>query len=86
MPTKRYLVILLGPRDRFLGVYGAYDEEDKADEAAESLHELCLANAEGRLPLKERLKLAPYYFAQAGLVHEPRVVDICTEARGPRSS
>lgn len=67
------VVILLGERDEYLS-YLKFDSEMEVNDFIESIEDLMLANIENKLTLKERLKLAPYYFPLAGRVQGFEVV------------
>jgi len=59
------IVLLLGEDDEYLD-FRVFKTEEAADKFWEDHMPLIMANTERKLPLKERLKLAPEYFAFAG--------------------
>ena len=69
------LIIFLGKNDEYLG-YKKFALQYKADLFIDKLEPLMLANIERKLPLKERLQLAPEYFLFAGLCTCIDVIDL----------
>lgn len=70
----QYILILLGLDEEYLG-YKIFPNEDSLDKFVESIEDLIMANIEGKLPLKQRLSLAPEYFLYAGGVVSFDIID-----------
>jgi hypothetical protein len=68
-------VILLGANDEYLG-YKQFDFNYQADLFIDKLEPLMVANIERKLPLRERLQLAPEYFPFAGCVQDIDVIQL----------
>lgn len=65
----RFALVLLGPDNEYLGIYGVYSCVADLERDSDELEPLILANITGDAPLRERLALAPRYFPFAGRVH-----------------
>jgi hypothetical protein len=72
---NRFVVLLLGKDDEYLGNKQFKDYYEVEDFVA-SLHQLMMANIEGELPLKERLKLRNGYFPFAGRIQDVEIIAI----------
>jgi hypothetical protein len=69
------VVLLLGDGDVYLG-YREFATLEEADTFSESLHDIMMANINGKLSLKNRLALIPEYFPWAGLVQGVEYITI----------
>jgi len=68
------IVLFLGVNDEYLG-YKKFDFNYQADLFIDKLEPLMIANIERKLPLRERLALAPEYFPFAGCVTSIEVIE-----------
>jgi len=62
-----YVLLAMGIDGKFLGVM-AKGTVEELEAIVDGLVPICHANLDRKLPLKERLKLAPYYFPHVGEV------------------
>lgn len=75
-----YVLLLLGAGDEFL-THKLFTKEQDLDKYLESIEKLMAANVERKLPLRERLKLSPHYFAFAGAVVNFEVIELQEELK-----
>ena len=72
---NRYIVLLLADNDKYI-TYKTFRTEADVDLFLDEIEPLILSNIDKKLTLKERLKLAPYYFACAGKITDFEVIDL----------
>jgi len=69
------ILILLGENDKYLG-YKKFENDEELDKFIDKLESLIIANIEGKLSLKQRLKLIDNYFPFAGKVQDFNWIDL----------
>lgn len=71
----KYILILLGPDDEYLG-YKSFLIESDMNKFLDELEPLMIANIENKISLKDRLKLLSKYFPFAGRVQDIEVIEL----------
>lgn len=69
------ILVFLGDEDRYLG-YRGFTYKHQAELFMDKIQDLMIANIEKKIPLKERLALAPEYFPFAGRIQDVELIEL----------